>query len=444
MGLTFKSFNYLPGFSCLGGDCEDTCCKDWDIWFDQSHYQLLADTAEQKGSELTKKINTHILIDNSNQETGSELRYARLKLEKDGSCPFLLNDGWCELHREFGEQPLSNVCAYFPRVLSRQGNTIELSGALSCPEMVRQCLFGENNVELIEVKSSILPRPDDYPLTRELNLPADNFYYDNFVDVRDVLIKFAGLEGFPLISRLYFMASFANRLGLFYHLEAETADNLLANELKQASSLSMLERMDDYVSKFDSTEPVAIIVVQAVLQLRMQQFSHEKYSQVIKRIFSHYGELMTKQSQVPGKEEVLPAEELWQQFTRQRVSIDELFSEELENCFSRYIINCLYREWFITMPDLFTYVHMLIIRLAILRFLVYSHPDIYQLAQEIKHRDGSVKEDEKKLFRNYLVDVVYKNSRAIDHNTAFLQVVYDAIHEQQMMTFEYSLPFIKF
>ncbi len=442
MSLSYKTFNYLPDFSCLGGDCEDTCCKDWDIWFDQPHYQLLKETVEQHDGMLADKINRYIKLNENDTNNGHN--FAQLKLDSNGSCPFLQGDGWCELHQQFGETPLSNVCAFFPRVLSRQGDVVELSGALSCPEMVRKCLFAEDDIELIDFSPTILPRPDDYPLTRELLLPADHFYYDNFVTVREILLKLGKMEGFSLESRLYYMANFANRLNLFYHLEADNNDSLLENELKQALSVSMLERMDDYVTKYDPADPIAIIVIQAVLQLRIQQFPHDTYSQFVKQVFGEYENLMAGEDTVSRQDETLPPEHLWQCYRQRRALIDKYFADELDRCFTRYLINCLYREWFITMPDLFTYIHMLIIRLAVLRFLVYSHPGIYQLAENIMQKNDSISAADQEELRKYLVEVVYRNSRAIDHNTVFLKVVYDAIHEQQMMTYEYSLPFIKF
>ena len=443
MSLTYKTFNYLPGFSCLGGDCEDTCCKDWDIWFDQPHYQLLQSTIEKQGAEQTQKFTQYIKLNES--ETASEHNYAQLTLSPDGSCPFLQEDGWCELHKQFGEKPLSNVCAFFPRVLARRGDIVELSGALSCPEMVRKCLFAEQDIEIVDFKPKILPRPDDYPLTRELDLPADHFYYDNFVKVRETLLQLSKLEGYSLESRLYFISSFANRLTAFYHLEAEdTNDRLLDNELKQVLSVSMLERMDDFVNKYAPADPVAIIVIQAVLQLRQQQFPHESYSQFTRQVFSEYKSMMTDLASDSLLDESLPPEMLWQCYQPKHALIDRYFSDELDNCFTRYLINCLYREWFITMPDLFTYIHMLTIRLAILRFLVYSHPDILKMAEQLESTQSAPSDAEISALRDKIVDIVYKNSRAIDHNTVFLKVVYDAIHEQQMMTFEYSLPFIKF
>ncbi len=443
MSLTYKTFNYLPGFSCLGGECEDTCCKDWDIWFDQPHFELLQATINQHGGEQSEKFSRYIRINKSSTASGHN--YAQLNLRPDGSCPFLLADGWCELHSQFGEKPLSNVCAFFPRVLSRQGDIVELSGALSCPEMVRKCLFAEDDIEIVDFEPAILPRPDDYPLTRELALPAENFYYDNFVVVRDALLRLCKLEGFGFESRLYFLANFANRVAGFYHLEAEAkGGRLLDSELKQARSISMLERMDNYVSNYTAAEPMAIIVIQAVLQLRIQQFPREAYSQFIKQVFAGYEALLPETCGTDELDDALPPDMLWLAYQERRGLVDSYFSNELDRCFTRYLINCIYREWFITMPDLFTYVHMLVIRLAILRFLVYSHPAIIQIAERLHQNAQQADENDIIKLRECLVDVVYKNSRAIDHNTMFLKVVYDAIYEQQMMTYEYSLPFIKF
>lgn len=442
MSLSYKTFNYLSGFSCLGEDCEDTCCKDWDIRFDKPHYRLLQENIERHGGDLAAKFSRFILLNEPDMAT--EHNYAHLKLDANGGCPFLLSDGLCDLHQQFGEKPLSNICAFFPRVLSRQGDIVELSGALSCPEMVRKCLFAEDEIEIVDFEPAILPRPDDYPLTRELDLPTGHFYYDNFVTVRETLMQLCKLEGFAFESRLYFMANLANRLTPFYHLEAENNNRLLDNELKQALGVSMLERMDDYVSKYDPADPVAIIVIQAVLQLRVQQFPHESYSRFIRQVFAEYENRIPVTAAHSGLDEALPPDQLWRCYQERRRLIDKYFSNELEKCFTRYVVNCLYREWFITMPDLFTYVHMLVIRLAILRFLVYSHPEIHRMAEDLVSKKESTSMQDLHRLREYLVDVIYRNSRAIDHNTPFLKVVYDATHEQQMMTYEYSLPFIRF
>ena len=441
MALEYKMAGYLHDFTCIGGACEDTCCKSWDIRFDKKHYELLHSAVQQEPGDESAIFKQYVKVNDA--EIRSERNFALLTLQDNGECPFLLADGWCQLHKKFDVAPLSNICAYFPRVLSRYGNTIEMSGALSCPEMVRQCLFSDKTTELSHFSPSILPRPNDYPLTRELDYPTDEFYYDQFVPVREVLLNLTMLEGFSFSSRLYFLSSLANRLSSFYHHEADSKNQgQLEKELKRAMSLSSLDKLDEFVTKYTAADPVAIIVVQAVLQLRLQNFPGESHSQLVQNILQAYEEQLSHKGSSTACDNISPAEGVWSLFQQQQVTINKHFELELENCLSRYLYNCLYREWFVTMPDPFTYIHMLVIRIAILRFLLYSHPDIIALAKNI-NSESDINADVAQL-RKEVVKVIYMNSRAIDHNMNFLRVIYDAINEQQMMTFEYSLPFIKF
>ena len=441
MALKYKMAGYLRDFTCIGGECEDTCCKGWDIRFDQKHYELLEAAVRQQGGAESKTLRRYVKV--NEPESRTEQNYALLTLQKNGACPFLQTDGWCRLHKKFGVKPLSNICAYFPRVLSRYGDTVEMSGALSCPEIVRQCLFSEQGMELVPFEPDILPRPDDYPLTRELDLPTGEYYYEQFLAVREVLLKLLELEGFPLSSRLYFLSSFASRLGPFYHHEAEAQHrSQLKKELERALQVSTLERLNEFASRYVSADPVAIIVVQAILQLRVQHYPDEPHTRLVQDILRHYEQNLPAPLQHATLDGALPAAEMWTLFQQQQAKIDKAFGLELEHCLSRYLYNCLLREWFITMPDLFTYIHMLTIRIAILRFLLYSHPAIITLAEQQAATDAS--SDDLTALRKELVKVVYLHSRAIDHNTSFLKVVYDAINEQQMMNFEYALPFIRF
>ena len=441
MALKYKMAGYLQDFTCIGGECEDTCCKGWDIRFDKKHYELVQAAAQQQGGPEAKTLKRYVKINEA--ESRTEQNYALLTLQENGECPFLQTDGWCRLHKKFGVKPLSNICAYFPRVLSRYGNTVEMSGALSCPEMVRQCLFSENSMELGPFEPDRLPRPDDYPLSRELELPTGEYYYDQFLPVREVLLNLLRLEGFPLSSRLYFLSSFASRLGAFYYHEAETQHpGQLKKELDRAMQVSTLEKLDEFASRYVAADPVAIIVVQAILQLRVQNYPDEPHTRMVQNILQRYEKQLSPIEKYSSLDGALPAAEVWALFQQQQTMIDKAFGVELDNCLSRYLYNCLFREWFITMPDLFTYIHMLTIRMAILRFLLYSHPEIIALAEnQVSAKEAN---DDLTSLRKELVKVIYLNSRAIDHNTSFLKVVYDAINEQQMISFEYALPFIKF
>lgn len=87
------------------------------------------------------------------------------------------------------------------------------------------------------------------------------------------------------------------------------------------------------------------------------------------------------------------------------------------------------------MPDPFIYFYLLMIRLAILRFLIVSHPQLQHYLQQ--QADDS-------LLDKQLVEIACLFARGINHNLGFLQVLYLAMAEQQMMSFDYAMPFIKF
>ena len=101
----------------------------------------------------------------------------------------------------------------------------------------------------------------------------------------------------------------------------------------------------------------------------------------------------------------------------------------IDKAITRYIINCLFCEWFETMPDLFTYVQMLLVRTSIIRTLIYL--------------DIGDEELELHQLRQRVVYVMYNFARNIDQNFDFLKIVYNALSEQSMMNFDFSPAFIR-
>ena len=245
-------------------------------------------------------------------------------------------------------------------------------------------------------------------------------------------------EAYPFDTRLFALSSLANNLSGFYFENCQPLNKqVLQRELDRFLSKDGFENIRAYVDQYTQDAPLAMIVVQAILRLRLQQFPDEALSALIGDAFTSYESLLNEALELYGGN--LPPDALWQAYRKHTDLLAERYPVLLEQVFSRYIQNCLYREWFISMPNPFVYVHMLTIRVAMLKFLVMSHPQIISL---LRQDDAAVDEEER--LQQYLVDVFYKYSRAIDHNMNFLQVVYNAIAEQDMMYFDYALPFIKF
>jgi lysine-N-methylase len=423
----------MQAFRCLGGECEDTCCQHWDIRFDKLHYEKLQEAVSAVPAQHALFEKYIVLTD---AEHASERDFARIQLNAQGFCPFLDDEGLCQLHARFGVAPLSNICAFFPRVLSAYAGRVEMTGALSCPEVVRRCLLSEDAEQSFqEFDPAILPRGDDIPLTRVVPANEIDFYARQFPQVRDVMIRLAQSDNYAFETRLYFLANLGHRLAQWYHQACSSNQKLLDDELARIVSSKTLATLDNYYFQYVTAEPVAMVVIQAVLQLRMQQAPGDKLSQMASDIFARYREQIQDQADIEVYGDNLPPDDLWRCYQQNWDRLNAHYGVRLEQCLSRYLVNCLQREWFVSMPDPFVYIHLLTIRLAILRFLITSHPHIQQCLQ----RQTDHAEIDKQL-----VEIVYLFARGIDHNLAFLQVVYQAMAEQQMMSFDYAMPFIKF
>ena len=433
MATEYKSPAYMQTFQCLGGECEDTCCQHWDIRFDKLHYEKLYE-AVRAVPEQQKLFEQYIVRNDSEHATDRD--FAHIKLNAEGYCPFLDSGGLCQLHSRFGIEPLSDICAFFPRVLSAYADRVEMTGALSCPEVVRRCLLSDDSEQVYkEFAPAILPRSQDIPLTRVVPANEIDFYATQFPVVREVMLWLAQLQNHAFETRLYFLSNLCHRLAQGYHQGCDSNPKLLDEELRRIQSDRTLDSLDNYFLNYVTAEPVAIVVIQAVLQLRIQQAPDDKLSRMASEIFSSYRTQIQDQSDIEVYGENLPPDELWRCYQQNWDVLNAQYGIRLEQFLSRYLINCLQREWFVSMPDPFVYIHLLTIRLAILRFLISSHPRIQQLLQQ----QATTAEIDQQL-----VEIVYLFARGIDHNLAFLHVVYQAIAEQQMMSFDYAMPFIKF
>ena len=137
MSITYKTPASFSDFSCLGGECEDTCCRNWKIKLDRQHFDLLKDVMSKQHEEKSM-FEQYIRLNDSS--ITSDHDYAYIRMGVNGYCAMLDSKGLCSIHSNHGVKVLGNVCTMFPRVISRCDDTIELSGALSCPEVVRNCI----------------------------------------------------------------------------------------------------------------------------------------------------------------------------------------------------------------------------------------------------------------------------------------------------------------
>ena len=130
--------SYYDEFSCIAGDCPDSCCRKWEIVIDSetlNKYNALT-------CDFSEKIRSEIIKD---EEGDCCFRL------KGGNCPFLNSQGLCDIHISLGEDYTSEICRNHPRFIEEYDGFTEISLSLSCPEANRIILSSD---------STAYPAPD--------------------------------------------------------------------------------------------------------------------------------------------------------------------------------------------------------------------------------------------------------------------------------------------
>ena len=118
---------FYPDFACIGKACKDSCCRDWLIDIDFETAEKYQNMGGALGEKLRRKLH----------KKDGEFYF---DVEKDGRCPFLQEDGLCEIQSERGEEELSKVCDAYPRRESMVYPYMQLDLHLSCEEAAKAIL----------------------------------------------------------------------------------------------------------------------------------------------------------------------------------------------------------------------------------------------------------------------------------------------------------------
>lgn len=139
---TFLAPNYYKQFKCKGGECRDSCCKEWKVNISMNQYFLL------HGLNCKKSVKEKIDKTFKPVLNPTVDRYAEIVHNQDGDCPLHKTDGYCLLHEACGEEVLPWVCRYYPRG-PRIDYAYEVSCANSC-EKTLELLFSSNEEIMFE------------------------------------------------------------------------------------------------------------------------------------------------------------------------------------------------------------------------------------------------------------------------------------------------------
>jgi lysine-N-methylase len=206
INLSISRPTYAAAFRCIGSDCEDMCCADWEIPVDRATYEKYQQFPPDK---LGSVVSQFVSIQPPGQP---DALYAQIHPGPSGICPFLGTDRLCAIHKQYGPQLLSATCSIYPRSLSRVAGELEGSLSLSCPEAARNILLAPNFMEIEADLSSGGFRTDNI-----FNLAADRTVpihkpASSYLAIRTLLIDVLRDRSRPLWHRLLSIGSLCQRM----------------------------------------------------------------------------------------------------------------------------------------------------------------------------------------------------------------------------------------
>jgi len=191
MTSSLQCFNYMKQFRCIGAECEDTCCKGWNMQVDAAHYNLYQSQAPQLLEAIVESPVGYVM--KRDITTGFCVKY---------------NEGLCKIHSTKGEEFLGDACHFFPRSIRAMGDGLLVSGALSCPESVRQLLATESPFNLLDTTYDRLPE------VQKNYLPTD-MTADGALDIMHVLRNMVMEDGVSASRSVARLAVIAESLDMF-------------------------------------------------------------------------------------------------------------------------------------------------------------------------------------------------------------------------------------
>lgn len=408
---------YMTRFRCLGGDCEDTCCAAWDIPLSREDHQRLATALGPAADAMVRRI--------PDGRGGALVVLA--KRAEDGRCPQLDPAGWCSLHARHGEDALPDICCAYPRVIGRIGDRLELTGRMSCPEVVRQCLLADDDEVLVPApaepfgrkKTHVAVTPDD-----------DEPYVTPFVFVREALVAACRDRSVPIAARLYAIAALGDRVRAIYARDVTThAPEAVVHELRELRRPERLVELAAALAK-SPVDGVALTTVMGMIQSRLA--AAPAFTRVVGTIARHVGEI----TGVPDPGDpwrhlvAIGPQRIWDTHMAARKALSPLQLARLEGYFERYATNYWLQDWYPLSPTLLDHAFQLFLRVALLRYLLLAHPGFTATA------------DAPSLDRA-AVEVFYATTRAYDHSEAVRDGLAHTLAKRKMVDMSHAAKLLK-
>ena len=398
-------------FRCIGTDCEFTCCSGWHVPVDEAHYN---DLREKLGAAEFEAVVERV-------PDKDPRGFAAMKLKVNGDCVCLGPDRLCTLQTRLGEPAIPNTCAQYPRALGTVHEQREIWGHLSCPEMARQCLLAADGMDLAE--GPVFDRP-----IAGRTLPAEKLPYEEHLDdIRATALALLSLKKYPIAVRFFFLAYLGKRTEAFFHKGVPTVNvQSLATEIVRLQTPALLDALATGFNQLQTSSRLNAVVVNGILQARADNNLMPLVAKVLR---TYVAEGAVKEE--AGGQLVADPDRLWASYLQRRARWEATSRTELDLYLENHAKAFWLREWYVKSPNLLSHVQRHLCQVAVIRFLMFGHPDL----QGIAEGDAIARH---KALDGVVVEVISRVSRAIEHDARFLGDLQGALAKNGMQDFAHT------
>jgi len=249
--------SFFDDFKCIASKCSDSCCEGWDVYID--------DESVKKYDSCDLKIGETI----RNKMQKDEYGY-KFALDNRKKCPFLNDDGLCNLIIAEDEFILCEICREHPRFYNFYGRYKECGLGLCCEEVSRFLLDADKHLEIIsECKEDTFSEIDEFEVE-----DADSLY-----EIRENLLGIIKSKKTDLKSKIIDISRLAVKNNIdFFEIESENENiKLYDNHLELIAVFAETEAIDDkwqeYIfemKKFVKTENSILLMENLILKYNIE------------------------------------------------------------------------------------------------------------------------------------------------------------------------------
>lgn len=348
---------YMSSFSCLGSECEDTCCRGWNVPVDKAAYKRIQSAMGESGKAAFDEVFVPRV------PPAADAHFARIDMSKTGECPVMDTAGWCTLHADFGGDVLGDVCAMFPREVVQVADRVELYGSMGCPEVARRCLLSPNGLDLEEHDLSLLPRPR----AEKLSLDLEDPYQAALDDVRQAMVTLLlGIDGAPGWLRQLLPHWLAHKTRGFLHRGAQPdCMERFVGVWQALIRPATLDQIHERVGAMDPHSEGTLDLVTRLLIERSQSATRLAFRRLIGGAVDSYS--TEAGSDADGNVDSQRLAVAWER--RRAILQDAPYASRLDDILARYAANYWLSSKYMFSPDLVVHGLPLMTTLAVVRFL---------------------------------------------------------------------------